>query len=121
MTQQEYTNYKHPASVSAYMIGNRWEHTYWGYGFTDMLTRERTLPAIGTIKRVIQTAETVTPNRWQDGTEHPQVDCWALVELDSKRIVEIKACVKQTILDPQLYETIEQGKPRKRKGRGYNK
>lgn len=118
MTQQEYTNYRHPASVSAYMIGSDWSRMFWGYGFSDMLERERTLPSIGTIKRVIQTSETVTPNKWTDGTEHPQVDCWALVELDNKRIVEIKASVKQTVLDPALYQTIEQGKPRKRKGRG---
>lgn len=112
MTTQELETCRHPASVSAYMIASDWSRTFWGYAFSDMLTRERTFPSIGTIKRVIQTAETVTPNRWTDGSEHPQVDCWALVELDSKRIVEIKAVVKQVILDPALYQTIEQGKPK---------
>ena len=112
MTPKELKLYKHPASVICFEIPQSDYVSHWGYGFRDMLERERTLKDIGTIKRIITTTETVWQNRWTDGSRHPEITCWALVELESQRIIEIKAKVVQTVIDPVLFETIETGKPK---------
>ena len=119
MTQAEFKTYKHPASVILFELTSQTsDRRYrWGYGFADMLEREKSFNGIGTIKRIIRIDETVTPNDWPDGTKHPEVNCWALVELEDKRIVEISARAVKTVLDPALYETIEVGKPKAKKSR----
>lgn len=115
MTQEQYDTYRHPASVTCFRIegvsGERWGSVgRWGYGWIDMLQREPTLPGIGTIARVIVTQETVSPNRFADGSEHPEVKVWALVELESKRIVEVSASVFRSVIDPRL-QMVTEGKP----------
>lgn len=117
MTQQEYLTYRHPASVTGFRIAGSSE-LRWGYGWIDMLQREPTIQGVGTIARVIVTQETVSPNRFADGTEHPEVSCWALVELENKKIVEVNASVFRSVIDPKL-RVVTEGKPKppKRKTR----
>jgi len=111
MTQAQYDTYRHPASVTCFHLEGAEAVPRWGYGWTDMLQREPTLPGVGTIARVILTQETVTPNRWTDGTDHPEVKVWALVELENKRIVEVKASVFRSVIDPKLRIVTDTGKP----------
>lgn len=111
MTQQEYDAYRHPASITCFRIAGS-DGLLWGYGWNDMLQRETTLPGIGTIARVIVTQEVVSPNRWTDGSEHPEVRVWALVELENKKIVEVTASVFRSVIDPKLRVVTDTGKPK---------
>lgn len=110
MTQEQFDTYRHPASVTGFRVAGS-DGLLWGYGWIDMLEREPVIPGIGEITRVIVTQETVSPNRFADGTEHPEVRVWALVELENKRIVEVTASVFRSVIDPKL-RVVTEGKPK---------
>jgi len=107
MTTQEFKTYRNISAVTQFRIKDT-EQKSWGYGFPDMLQREKDIKTIGVVKRIIAFGEKAVLKYGHKGRD---IECWALVELDNSRIVKIEGYPQTSIIDCQLAQVVSKGKP----------